>query len=84
MPTYDYHCAENGQVVEVRHSMNDELTTWGEVCAGAGIDLGTTPADSRVERLITGGQLINSSALKNPEPPPSCGSGGCASGMCGF
>ncbi|HEC83790.1 MAG: zinc ribbon domain-containing protein [Candidatus Parabeggiatoa sp. nov. 2] len=83
MPTYDYQCVENGQVVEVKHSINDELTTWGEVCAGAGIDLGATPADSRVERLITGGQVINSSALKNPEP--ACASGSCcAGGMCGF
>ena len=83
MATYDYHCMENGQVIEVKHSMNEKLTTWGEVCANAGKDLGNTSADTPVERLITGGQVINSSALKNPEP--ACSSGSCcAGGMCGL
>ncbi|MEN8214915.1 MAG: zinc ribbon domain-containing protein [Pseudomonadota bacterium] len=82
MPTYDYHCMENGRVVEVKHPMNEKLTTWGEVCSRAGVDLDATSADSPVERLITGGQVINSGALKNPEP--SCASGNCGGGMCGL
>jgi predicted nucleic acid-binding Zn ribbon protein len=83
MPTYDYHCAENNQVVEVKHSINDKFMTWGEVCANTGMDLGATSADSPVQRLITGGQVVNSGSLKNPEP--SCASGACCpSGMCGF
>jgi hypothetical protein len=83
MPTYDYRCTTNGQIVEVRHTMSETLTTWGEVCSHAGIELGNTPADSPVERLITGGQFVHSSALKNPEP--SCASGSCCpSGMCGL
>jgi len=81
MPTYDYHCAENNRVVEVKHSINDKFKTWGEVCANTGMDLGATSAESPVQRLITGGQVVSS--LKNPEP--SCASGACCpSGMCGF
>lgn len=84
MPTYDYHCPANGQTVEVRHGMNDSFGTWGELCAQAGIDTGDTPADSAVQKLISGGHFVGSGALRNPEPPPSCGAGGCASGMCGL
>jgi hypothetical protein len=82
MPTYDYHCKENGQVIEVKHGMTEKLNTWGDVCTAAGIDLGNTSADTPVQRLISGGQFVNSSALKNPEP--SCATGGCGAGMCGF
>ncbi len=83
MPTYDYHCAENGQVIEVKHSMNEKLTTWGEVSSRANVDLGTTSADSPVKRLISGGQFVQSGVLKNPEP--ACSSGACCpNGMCGF
>ncbi len=83
MPTYDYHCVANNQVVEVRHSMSETLTTWGEVCAKAGVDMGTVPANTPVSRLISGGQFIRSQALRNPEP--SCASGSCCpSGMCGL
>ncbi len=82
MPTYDYRCIENNQVVEVKHSINEKLTTWGEVCGHTGMDLGTTSANSPVERLITGGHTVSSSVLKNPEP--SCASGNCGGGMCGL
>jgi len=82
MATYDYRCMENGRVVEVKHGMTEKLNTWGDVCATAGIDVGTTSANSPVQRLISGGQFVNSNALKNPEP--SCASGGCGGGMCGF
>lgn len=84
MPSYDYRCELNGQVVEVRHKMSEKLCTWGEVCERAGIETGDTSADAPVKRLITGGNIISTSALSNPEPPPSCGSGGCAGGMCGL
>ena len=83
MPTYDYRCVENGQIVEVKHSVSQKLTTWGEVCANTGMGLGSTSAESPVERLITGGNVVQSNTLKNPEP--SCASGSCcAGGMCGF
>lgn len=82
MPSYDYRCPTNGQTFEVRHGMSENINTWGELCERAGVDLGSTPSDAPVERLITGGNFVSSGALKNPEP--ACGSGGCASGMCGL
>lgn len=83
MPSYDYLCSTNGRVVEVRHSMSEKLENWGEVCDKAGIELGDTAADAPVKRLITGGSVVSSSALSNPDAP-ACGSGGCAGGMCGL
>lgn len=83
MPSYDYRCTQNGRVVEVRHRMSEKLTTWGEVCHCAGIELDGTPAESPVERLITGGNVIGSSNLKNPEP--ACPTGTCCpTGLCGL
>ncbi len=83
MPSYDYHCETNGRTVEVRHSIKEKLANWGEVCARAGIDLGDAAADTPVQRLITGGGVISSSALSNPEAP-ACGAGGCSGGLCGL
>ena len=83
MPSYDYRCEANGRVVEVRHGMNEKLATWGEVCEKAGIDPGETAADAPVNRLITGGGIVSSAALSNPEAP-ACGAGGCGGGMCGL
>ncbi|EIJ42422.1 hypothetical protein BegalDRAFT_1541 [Beggiatoa alba B18LD] len=83
MPTYDYHCASNGQTIEAKHGMNEELSTWGELCANTGLALGNTPADTPIVRLITGGQIVSSRALKNPDMP-ACASGGCGGGMCGL
>lgn len=80
MPTYDYRCPANGAVVEVQHRISEQLGTWGELCEHAGMAMGNTAADAPVEKLATGGQVVRSGSLKNPEPP--CGSGGCASGRC--
>lgn len=82
MPSYDYLCETNGQVVEVKHRMSDKLSTWGQVCENAGIDTGNTPADAPVQRLATGGQVVKSSSLGDTAPP--CAAGGCAGGMCGL
>lgn len=83
MPTYDYRCDANGQVVEVKHRMSENINTWGELCQLANIDLGNTPADSPVARLATGGQVVRSSSLKESIAP--CGAaGGCGGGMCGL
>lgn len=57
MITYQYHCAQNGRVLEVQHGMKESLATWGDVCRRAGVDPGETPADAPVERLISGGIL---------------------------
>jgi CO dehydrogenase nickel-insertion accessory protein CooC1 len=35
MPYYEYHCEENGETLEVRHSMNDHVATWGELAVMA-------------------------------------------------
>lgn len=84
MPTYDYRCAANGEVVEVKHRMSVVVANWGELCALAGIDTGSTPANALVEKLITGGQVVRSSSLKNPEAPV-CASGPCGGGrVCGL
>ncbi len=53
MPRYDYFCPANGRLIEARHSMTTTLRTWGELCSSAEIDRGTTPADSRVDRVIS-------------------------------
>ena len=84
MPTYDYRCDANGQVVEVRHSMSEQLTTWGELCALAGLEPGATPPDSPVERLITGGQVVRSSSLGDAAAPPCASGPCCGGGSCRF
>ena len=84
MPTYDYRCEANGQVLEVSHRMNDQISTWGELCALAGIKPGDTPLDSPVKRLATGGNIVTGSTSGGNYEPP-CNSGGCCpGGMCGF
>lgn len=82
MPTYDYRCDANDRVMEVRHSMNEQLSTWGELCERAGLEPGDTPLDSPVKRLATGGNLVGSSSLSNPEMP--AGGGCCGGGACGI
>jgi hypothetical protein len=86
MPTYDYRCEANGQVVEVNHRMSETLSTWGELCERAAIPRGDTPAETPVRRMATGGNLISSSSLgSGTAPAPACGAGGCCpSGMCGL
>jgi hypothetical protein len=53
MPLYEYICPGNNQTVEVRHGMTERVSTWGELCRLAGVELGTTPEDSPVERLLS-------------------------------
>ncbi|MCB1763308.1 MAG: zinc ribbon domain-containing protein [Gammaproteobacteria bacterium] len=83
MPTYDYFCEANGRKVEVSHKMNEQISTWGELCERSRSELGDTPAASPVKRLISGAAIIGSSGSSKGELPP-CASGGCAGGMCGF
>jgi hypothetical protein len=52
MPVYEYLCPENGQTVEITHSITESLKTWGELCKAAGLDTGKTPKNSPVERLL--------------------------------
>ncbi len=84
MPSYDYRCGVTGQVYEVRHSMHEKLTSWGELCKVAGLDPGGVSPNAPVERLISGGSVVGSGALKNPEGP-ACGAGmSCCGGSCGL
>ena len=68
MPTYDYFCDANGRKVEVTHKMSESIHSWGELCEHAHIDHGDTPPTTPVQRLISGGAVINHSSLTNPEP----------------
>ena len=80
MPTYDYRCDANGRIVEVKHAMSHQLSTWQELCELAGIDAGDTPAQSPVNRLPTGGNVVTKSSLGSAPPcasGPCCGGGGC-------
>ena len=69
MPRYDYFCEANGEVVEVSHSINQKLQTWGEVCAGSGHALGAVDGSEPVSRIITSAPMANTpmgnSGLKN-------------------
>lgn len=82
MPSYDYLCEATGRIVEVKHSMNTKLTTWGEVCGLAGLDTGDVPPETPAIRLITGGSLVKSSVLKNAEPPCGSPNNRCCGGQC--
>ncbi|MSR13352.1 MAG: zinc ribbon domain-containing protein [Gammaproteobacteria bacterium] len=67
MPVYDYCCDANGQTVEVRHGVDIELTTWGEVCYAAQIALGETDFLTPVRKLISAPAIaipISNSKLK--------------------
>lgn len=84
MPTYDYLCETNGRVLEVRHSMNEAIKTWGELCERTGIAGGDTPPESPVNKLATGGQVVKRSSLGSGAAP-ACDSGGCCGGgVCNF
>ncbi len=85
MPTYDYRCEANGQVVEVSHRMSENMATWGDICERTGMAVGDTPLDSPVQRLATGGNVITSSGSGGGMEMPACNTGGCcAGGMCGL
>ncbi len=53
MPFYEYRCPANGRTLEVRHGMDERVTSWGELARLAGVDAGDTPADAPVERLMS-------------------------------
>ncbi len=52
MPTYDYFCEDNDEIVEVHHGINDKLKTWGEICYTAQIPLGDTNVLAPVRLVI--------------------------------
>ncbi len=71
MPLYDYRCPANGRTIEVRHSMRESVTTWGDLCRLAEEDPGGTSESSPVERLVSVPTLF-----AQPDQP-SGGAGGC-------
>ncbi|WP_421865600.1 zinc ribbon domain-containing protein [Motiliproteus sp.] len=84
MPTYDYRCSATGEVYEVRHGINEQLSSWAQLCERLGIDTGTIDPEAPVERLATGGAVVHARSLKNPKAPPCATGGGCPGGSCGF
>jgi predicted nucleic acid-binding Zn ribbon protein len=78
MPTYDYICESNGTHLEVRHKMDEQVSSWGDLCKIAGISPGETPIDAPVKKLITAAAVVKRGSLSNPEPV--CASGGCCAG----
>ena len=54
MPLYQYYCEANDRTVEVSHTVNARLATWGEVCFVAQIPLGDTDPLAPVRRVIKG------------------------------
>jgi len=82
---YDYYCADNERTIEVTHSMSQALSTWGDLCKHVGTELGDTPADAPVKRVISGGYLALSKRGESGCGP--CGGmdmGACGGGPCGF
>jgi predicted nucleic acid-binding Zn ribbon protein len=53
MPAYDYFCEANGCTIEVVHTVNATLKTWGEVCYVAQVPLGDTDPLAPVRKIIT-------------------------------
>lgn len=79
MPYYEYHCSSNGRTVEVRHGMDERLARWGEVAERAGTEVGDTPSDAPVERLMSAPVPLTSEG--SAPAFQGCGSGcACAPG----
>jgi len=53
MPMYEYHCPENGRIVEVIHDYEQNVATWGLLCKLAEIPFGETSPNAPVERQIS-------------------------------
>jgi len=78
MPTYEYYCASNGQTIEVLHGMNENLVSWGALCARAETEVGSTPPNATVERKLSAVSL-----LPKKEDTSSSGCCGGGGGGCG-
>ncbi|MEZ4416921.1 MAG: zinc ribbon domain-containing protein [Gemmatimonadota bacterium] len=75
MPYYEYRCAANDRTLEVRHGMNETLSTWGELAERTGTALGDVPADTPVEKLLS--TPVPVTAAANAPVSGGCGAG-CA------
>lgn len=77
MPNYVYACPTNGQTVEVMHPMSETIETWGQLCARAEVDAGSTPTETPVHRVIGGVAAHTGGESGNLAPMP-CGKMSCA------
>jgi hypothetical protein len=77
MPRYDYFCPANRRVVETSHPMAVTLRTWGELCGAVGLQQGTTPAKSPVERVISPALLLGTKRGRSSSGGSCCGARGC-------
>ncbi len=71
MPSFDFHCAANGQTIEVMLKMHETISTWGELCARKEISLGDTPADAPIEKKFTSSVVMEKSAMGSGYEPVS-------------
>ena len=81
MPLYEYYCEQNEQTLEVKHGMSETVNTWQKLCELANIDLGETPGDAEVKRIISGGMAVPRKRVgeaKAPAVPSGGHSGGCS------
>ena len=83
MPTYEYYCETNGESIDVIHSMQVELTTWGELCELAEIDCGATPTDSTILRQLSAIASLIPKGGTGPRGGSAGGGGCCSGGGCG-
>lgn len=68
MPVYDYFCEANGTTTAVRHGIDVELSTWGEVCYAAQVPMGDTDFLAPVRKVISAPAIaipVANSNLKN-------------------
>lgn len=59
VPRYDYYCDENDKTVEVVHRMAVRLTSWGELCEKANIEVGSTDPQAAIRKVITVAPMAN-------------------------
>ena len=64
MPKYDYYCDANDETIELTHSVETEITLWGQVCYAAQIPLGDTDPLAPVRRILTSAPALN--VVKGP------------------
>ena len=68
MPVYTYECPANGQIIEVRHKMDQRIRNWGELCFAAQVPLGDTAFEAPVAKRLTPPAIAiptGNSTLKN-------------------
>ena len=68
MPVYDYFCEQNGHTIAVKHGIEVELQTWGEVCYAAQVAMGETDFLAPVRKVISPPAIAiatGNAALKN-------------------